>query len=104
MFFLVATVQTCMVLQHLASRWLRRAPTLPRISDGFNWRSWAVGVLGGALLGALLAGAILTVAGLKGVQASGATPQLTEQGVALLGMLMVLEIAPEMETYGSITV
>jgi phosphatidate cytidylyltransferase len=55
-FFLVATVQTCMVLQHLASRWLRRAPTLPRISDGFNWRSWAVGVLGGALLGALLAG------------------------------------------------
>jgi GPH family glycoside/pentoside/hexuronide:cation symporter len=38
-------------------------------------------------LGALLAGAILTLAGLKGVQASGATPQLTEQGVALLGML-----------------
>jgi phosphatidate cytidylyltransferase len=43
-------------LQHVASRWLRRAPSLPRISDGFNGRSAAVGVLGGALVGALLAG------------------------------------------------
>lgn len=55
-FFLVAVVQTCMVLQHVASRWLHRPPTLPQISNGFNWRSWAIGVGGGALLGALLAG------------------------------------------------
>ncbi len=38
-------------------------------------------------LGSLLAGVILAAAGLKGVQASGATPQLSEQGIALLGLL-----------------
>ena len=55
-FFLVAVVQSCMLLQHLASRWLQRTPTLANISQGFNWRSWGVGVCGGAVLGALLAG------------------------------------------------
>jgi phosphatidate cytidylyltransferase len=55
-FFLVAVVQTCMVAQHVASRWTTRPPALPAISQGFGWRSWAVGMFCGGLLGALLAG------------------------------------------------
>lgn len=55
-FFLVAVVQTCMVLQHVAGRWMARAPSLPHISLSFQWRSALVGVLGGGLLGGLLAG------------------------------------------------
>ena len=55
-FFLVAVVQICMVLQHVTSRWLPCPPTLPALSAGFNWRSGLAGVMGGALAGALLAG------------------------------------------------
>ncbi len=55
-FFLVAVVQTCMVVQHVAGRWMARPPSLPNISLSFHWRSALVGVLGGGLLGALLAG------------------------------------------------
>lgn len=55
-FFLVAVVQSCMLVQHLASLWLQRPPTLPNISQSFNWRSWALGVAGGGVLGGLLAG------------------------------------------------
>jgi phosphatidate cytidylyltransferase len=55
-FFLVAVVQTCMVLQHITSRWLARTPTLPAISARFHWHSWAIGVLGGGILGGLLSG------------------------------------------------
>ncbi|MEY2952795.1 MAG: hypothetical protein RLZZ401_882 [Pseudomonadota bacterium] len=55
-FFLVLTVQLCMVVQHFASRWLARAPTAPHISQSFNWRAWLIGVLVAALLGGLLAG------------------------------------------------
>ena len=53
-FFLVAVVQTCMLVQHVATRRLRRAPSLPGISSSFNWRPWGGGVLAGSLLGALL--------------------------------------------------
>ncbi len=55
-FFLVAVVQTCMVLQHVASRWLQRPPSVPAISAAFHWHSWAIGVVGGGILGGLLAG------------------------------------------------
>jgi len=55
-FFLVMVVQTGMLIQHVAGRWMARPPSLPHISQAFNWRSWGVGVLGGGLLGGLLAG------------------------------------------------
>lgn len=55
-FFLVLVVQTCMIAQHLASRWMQRAPTADQISQSFNWRSYWVGITVGSLLGALLAG------------------------------------------------
>ncbi|WP_372658943.1 phosphatidate cytidylyltransferase, partial [Hydrogenophaga sp.] len=54
-FFLVIVVQTCMLVQHFASRRLRH-PVAPAISDSFHWRSWGMGLLAGGLLGALLAG------------------------------------------------
>ena len=53
-FFLVMVVQTCMLVQHLATRRLRRPPSLPGISSSFNWRSWGWGLLAGSVLGALL--------------------------------------------------
>jgi phosphatidate cytidylyltransferase len=53
-FFVVMVVQTCMVVQHLVTRRLRRPPSLPGISSSFNWRSWGWGVLAGSVLGALL--------------------------------------------------
>ena len=55
-FFLVFVVQTCMLVQHLASRKLRRPPRAPNVSQSFNWPSWAIGVAVGGLLGGLLAG------------------------------------------------
>lgn len=55
-FFLVAVVQTCMVVQHVAGRWLAYPPSLPHISLSFQWRSALVGVLGGGVLGGLLSG------------------------------------------------
>jgi phosphatidate cytidylyltransferase len=54
--FLALVVQTCMLVQHLAARRLRRAPTAPAISTSFNWVSWCVGVAVASLLGGLLAG------------------------------------------------
>jgi phosphatidate cytidylyltransferase len=55
-FFLVFVVQTCMLVQHLASRKLKRPPRAPNVSQSFNWTSWAIGVAVGGLLGGLLAG------------------------------------------------
>jgi phosphatidate cytidylyltransferase len=55
-FFLAFVVQTCMVVQHLASRKLKRAPRAPHISQSFNWPSWAIGVAVGSFLGGLLSG------------------------------------------------
>ncbi|MES2841839.1 MAG: phosphatidate cytidylyltransferase, partial [Pseudomonadota bacterium] len=54
-FFLVLVVQTCMLVQHIASRRMG-TPVAPAISDSFHWRSWAMGLAAGGLLGALLAG------------------------------------------------
>jgi len=54
-FFLVAVVQTCMLVQHLVARRLS-APVAPAISESFHWRSWGAGLLAGGLLGGLLAG------------------------------------------------
>lgn len=53
-FFLVTVVQTCMVVQHVVTRQLRRPPSLPGISSSFNWRPWGWGVFAGSVLGALL--------------------------------------------------
>jgi phosphatidate cytidylyltransferase len=53
--FLVLVVQTCMLVQHLVARRLDR-PVAPAISEGFQWRSWAAGLVAGGLLGAALAG------------------------------------------------
>lgn len=54
-FFLVAVVQACMLVQHLVARRLSD-PVAPAISESFHWRSWAAGLLAGGLLGGLLAG------------------------------------------------
>ncbi|WP_296443316.1 phosphatidate cytidylyltransferase [Rhodoferax sp. UBA5149] len=55
-FFLVLVVQTCMIVQHLASRKLKKTPAAPNISQSFNWPSWCIGIAAGSILGALLAG------------------------------------------------
>jgi phosphatidate cytidylyltransferase len=54
-FFLVLVVQTCMLVQHLAARGLRQ-PAAPAISSSFHWRSWALGLVAGGVLGAALSG------------------------------------------------
>lgn len=54
-FFLVLVVQTCMLVQHIAARRMG-TPVAPAISESFHWRSWAMGLAAGGLLGALLAG------------------------------------------------
>ena len=53
-FFLVFVVQTCMVVQHLLTRRLKRVASLPAISKSFNWGSWGLGMLLGSLVGGLL--------------------------------------------------
>ena len=53
-FFLVFTVQTCMVVQHLLSRRQARPPSVPDVSKSFNWTAWALGMAVGSLLGGAL--------------------------------------------------
>ncbi|RYF41511.1 MAG: phosphatidate cytidylyltransferase [Comamonadaceae bacterium] len=53
-FFLVFVVQTCMVVQHIVTRRLKRAPSVPAISRSFNWASWGVGMAVGMLVGGVL--------------------------------------------------
>ena len=53
-FFLVFTVQTCMVVQHLLSRSQARPPSIPDVSRSFNWTAWALGMAVGSLLGGAL--------------------------------------------------
>ena len=53
-FYLVFTVQTCMVVQHLVTRKLKRPPSAPNVSKSFNWRSWFIGIGVGSFLGGLL--------------------------------------------------
>ncbi|MFM2276173.1 MAG: hypothetical protein RL211_2045 [Pseudomonadota bacterium] len=55
-FFLVLVVQTCIVVQYLASRKFRWTPAAPSISESFNWPAWWSGVLVASVLGGLLAG------------------------------------------------
>jgi phosphatidate cytidylyltransferase len=55
-FFLVIVVQTCVVVQHFASRYLKLPPAAPNISLSFNWRSWFIALFVAGLVGALLAG------------------------------------------------
>ena len=55
-FFLAFVVQSCMIVQHLVSRGLRRRPRAPAVSQAFNWTSWFIGVAVGGVLGGLLAG------------------------------------------------
>ena len=55
-FFLALVVQTCMIVQHLAAHRFRFAPTVPHVSQSFNWPTWTLGVLSGGALGALLGG------------------------------------------------
>lgn len=53
-FFLVMVVQTCMLVQHLVGRRLQRPPSIPQVSQSFDWASWGAGMAAGALLGAIL--------------------------------------------------
>lgn len=55
-FYFVFVVQTCMLVQHMASRRLQRAPHAPNVSASFNWPSWGIGVFAGATAGVLLSG------------------------------------------------
>ena len=55
-FFLVFVVQTCMIVQHLVSKRLNKAPSAPDISKSFNWTSWSIAVVGASLVGGLMAG------------------------------------------------
>jgi phosphatidate cytidylyltransferase len=55
-FFLVFVVQSCMVVQHLVGRKLRRKPCAPHVSQSFNWTSWLIAVTLASLIGGLLAG------------------------------------------------
>lgn len=53
-FFLVFVVQTCMLVQHVLTRNLKRPPSIPEVSQSFNWTGWGLGVLVGSLVGGLL--------------------------------------------------
>jgi phosphatidate cytidylyltransferase len=66
-FFLVFIVQTCMVVQHLAARRLRRAPSIPNVSRSFHWASWGLGLAAGGLA----AGALSFITPFKPGQALG---------------------------------
>ena len=55
-FFLVFVVQSCMIVQHLVGRKLRRLPSAPNVSQSFNWTSWLIAVIVASLIGGLLAG------------------------------------------------
>ncbi len=55
-FFLVIVVQLCVVVQHFASRKLKRPPTAPNISQSFNWQSWLIALFVAGLAGAVLSG------------------------------------------------
>jgi phosphatidate cytidylyltransferase len=53
-FFLVFVVQTCMLVQHLLTRRFARPPSIPTVSQSFNWLPWLLGMLVGSTLGAAL--------------------------------------------------
>ncbi len=53
-FFLVFVVQSCMVVQHFATRQLQSPAVAPEISTSFRWRAWLAGVVAGSLIGGLM--------------------------------------------------
>jgi len=53
-FFLVFVVQTCMLVQHLVTRNLKRPPSIPEVSKSFNWYPWFLGMVVGSIVGGLL--------------------------------------------------
>jgi phosphatidate cytidylyltransferase len=53
-FFLVSVVQTCMLVQHVVTRRLKRSPSAPQVSKSFNWYSWLLGMTVGSFVGGLL--------------------------------------------------
>jgi phosphatidate cytidylyltransferase len=53
-FFLVFVVQTCMLVQHIVTRRLKRPPSAPQVSKSFNWYSWMLGMSVGSFAGGLL--------------------------------------------------
>ncbi|HXE49897.1 MAG TPA: phosphatidate cytidylyltransferase [Ramlibacter sp.] len=53
-FFLVFVVQTCMLVQHIVTRRLKRPPSAPHVSKSFNWYSWMLGMSVGSIAGGLL--------------------------------------------------
>jgi phosphatidate cytidylyltransferase len=53
-FFLVLVVQSCMLLQHLLGRRLKRPPSLPAVSASFNWETAGLGIIAGSAVGAAL--------------------------------------------------
>ncbi|MEO7391605.1 MAG: phosphatidate cytidylyltransferase [Ramlibacter sp.] len=53
-FFLVLVVQTCMLVQYLVTRRLKRPPSAPEVSKSFNWYSWMLGMIVGSIVGGLL--------------------------------------------------
>ena len=52
-FFLAIVVQSCMLVQHVLTRRLKREPSIPSVSSSFNWFSWLLGMLLGSIVGAL---------------------------------------------------
>ncbi len=53
-FFLVFVVQTCMLVQHIVTRRLKRPPSAPQVSKSFNWYGWMLGMSVGSIAGGLL--------------------------------------------------
>lgn len=53
-FFLVFVVQTCMLVQHVAARRLKGAPSIPDVSASFNWTTWGLGLVAGSVIGGAL--------------------------------------------------
>ena len=53
-FFLVFVVQTCMLVQHVVARRLKRPPSVPEVSRSFNWYSWSLGMVVGSVAGGIL--------------------------------------------------
>ena len=53
-FFLVMVVQTCMLVQHVATRRLKLEASIPEVSTSFSWTTWGLGLVAGSLAGGLL--------------------------------------------------
>jgi phosphatidate cytidylyltransferase len=54
LFVLVMVTMSALIVQEMASRWLRRRPVARRIDRSFSFRAWLSGACGAALVGAAL--------------------------------------------------